>query len=74
MSHDRIVRDPSILMGKPCIKGTRISVEVIVRRLAAGLTADQIAAQYPELTREDVLAAAAYAADLLRHDGLIAAE
>ncbi|OQW55332.1 MAG: antitoxin [Proteobacteria bacterium HN_bin10] len=74
MSHDRISRDPSILMGKPCIKGTRISVETVVRRLAAGLSAEQIAAEYPELTREDVLAAAAYAADLLRHDGLVAAE
>jgi uncharacterized protein (DUF433 family) len=74
MSHDRISRDPSILMGKPCIKGTRISVETVVRRLAAGLSAEQIAAEYPELTREDVLAAAAYAADLLRHDGLVAAK
>lgn len=74
MAHDRIIRDPSVLMGKPCIKGTRISVEVIMRRLATGLTAEQIAGQYPELTREDVLAAAAYAADLLRHDGLVAAE
>ena len=74
MSHDRIARDPTVLMGKPCIKGTRVSVEVIVRRLAVGLSADQIAAEYPELTRDDVLAAAAYAAALLRHDGLVAAE
>lgn len=61
MAHDRISRDPSVLMGKPCIKGTRISVEVVMRRLGAGLNADQIAAAYPELTREDVLAAASYA-------------
>lgn len=74
MAHDRITRDPSILMGKPCIKGTRVSVEVIMRRLAAGASADEIAGAYPELAREDVLAAAAYAADLVRHDGLIAAE
>jgi len=74
MTHERIARDPAILMGKPCIRGTRISVEVIMRRLAAGLSADEITAQYPELKRDDVLAAAAYAADLLRHDGLIAAE
>ncbi|MBC7768614.1 MAG: DUF433 domain-containing protein [Phycisphaerales bacterium] len=70
MSHDRITRDPTVLFGKPCITGTRISVEVIVRRLSAGLSADQVAAEYPELTREDVLAATAYAADLVRHDGL----
>lgn len=45
-----------------------------MRRLATGLTADQIAQEYPELAREDVLAAAAYAADLVRHDGLVAAK
>jgi uncharacterized protein (DUF433 family) len=74
MTHDRISRDPAILLGKPCIKGTRVSVEVIMRRLSAGLTADQIAVEYPEITSQDVLAAAGYAADLLRHDGLAAAE
>ena len=74
MAHDRISRDPAILLGKPCIKGTRISVEVIVRRLATGRTADEIAAEYPELARDDVLAAAAYAADLVKHDGLAAAK
>lgn len=74
MQHHRISRDPSILKGKPCIRGTRISVEVVMRRLAAGRTADEIAADYPELTRDDVLAAAAYAAELLRHDGLLAAK
>lgn len=70
MAHDRISRDPNVLLGKPCIRGTRISVEVVMRRLAAGLTAEQIAAEFPELAREDVLAAAAYAADLIKHDGL----
>lgn len=74
MTHPRIARDPAILQGKPCVKGTRISVEVIMRRLSAGLSADQIALEYPEITRDDVLAAAAYAADLVRHDGLAAAE
>jgi uncharacterized protein (DUF433 family) len=74
MTHERISRDPTILMGKPCIRGTRISVEVIMRRFAAGLTADQIAQEYPELTKDDVLAAAGYAADLVRHDGLVAAK
>ncbi len=74
MTHERITRDPAILMGKPCIRGTRISVEVLMRRLAVGRAIDEIAAEFPEITREDVLAAAAYAADLVRHDGLIAAE
>lgn len=74
MSHDRIARDPTILMGKPCIKGTRISVEVIMRKLALGQSPDAIAADYPELTRDDILAAAAYTADLVRHDDLAAAK
>lgn len=74
MTDTRVVRDPAVLMGKPCIKGTRISVEVLMRRLATGLSADEVAGEFPEITREDVLAAAAYAADLLRHDGLAAAK
>jgi uncharacterized protein (DUF433 family) len=74
MAHERISRDPAILRGKPCIKGTRISVEVIMRRLSTGRTAPEIAGEYPELTAEDVLAAAAYAADLVKYDGLVAAE
>lgn len=74
MTDTRVVRDPAVLMGKPCIKGTRISVEVLMRRLATGLSADEVAREFPEITREDVLAAAAYAADLLRHDGLAAAK
>lgn len=74
MAHERITRDPAVLLGKPCIVGTRISVEVIMRRLSTGLSADQIAAEFPELTRDDVLAAAAYAAELVRHDGLVAAK
>jgi len=74
MSDPRITRDPAILMGKPCIRGTRISVETILRRAAQGLSADAIALEYPDLTRDDVLAALAYAADYMRHDGLLAAE
>lgn len=61
-------------MGKACIAGTRISVETVLRRIALGMSADEVAAEYPELRTEDVLAAVAYAAEVLRHDGLIAAE
>lgn len=75
VTHTRITRDPKILMGKPCIIGTRISVETILRRLSAGLTPGQVAGEYPgEISVDDVLAALAYAADYMRHDGLIAAE
>lgn len=58
---DRIVTDPNILVGKPTVKGTRISVELILDFLAAELDLDELFAAYPRLTREDVKAVLAYA-------------
>lgn len=49
--------DPAVMMGKPVVRGTRITVEHIVRECANGMTVDQIVDQYPRLTREDVFAA-----------------
>ncbi|NBB75327.1 MAG: DUF433 domain-containing protein [Bacteroidetes bacterium] len=63
MKHDRIHVDPDVMFGKPVIKGTRITVEHILRKLSAGQSADEILADHPHLTREDVLAAAGYPAD-----------
>ena len=65
MRDDRIVVDPKVMVGKPCIEGTRITVEHILRQLAGGLTAEAIVAGHPRLSREDVAAAQAYAADVL---------
>ena len=65
MSHPRIKRDPKVMMGKPVIAGTRITVEHILRCLAAGDTVEYILANYPHLTVEDIRAAQAYAADYL---------
>lgn len=59
---DRIVIDPKICHGKPCIRGTRIMVTVILDNLAEGMTPEEIVAEYPPLTIEDVRAAIAYAA------------
>ena len=59
---DRIVVDPKICHGKPCIKGTRIMVSVILDNLAEGLTPEEIVEEYPPLTLDDVKAAVAYAA------------
>lgn len=61
------------MLGKPCIKGTRITVEHVLRALSQGITVEVVLDEYPHLTRDDVLAAVAYAADYLRHEGLIAA-
>jgi uncharacterized protein (DUF433 family) len=63
---ERITVDPSVCHGQACIKGTRIMVAVVLDNLAAGLDADQILRSYPSLTREDIQAAMAYAADLAR--------
>jgi uncharacterized protein (DUF433 family) len=65
---DRIVVDSKILTGKPVVRGTRISVELVVELLAAGWTHAQILASYPHLTEEDIRSCLAYARDLLREE------
>ncbi len=62
----RIVVDPKILTGKPVVRGTRISVELVVELLAAGWSHEQILASYPHLSEEDIRACLAYAGELLR--------
>lgn len=59
-----ITSDPEILRGKPRIKGSRISVSLILGYLAAGQTADQIIEQFPDLTRDQIAACLDYARDL----------
>jgi len=61
---ERIIVDPEILAGKPVIRGTRIAVELILELLAAGQPEQEILANYPGLTREDVLACLSYASYL----------
>jgi len=63
---ERISIDPKVCHGKPCIKGTRIMVWLIVECLANGDTIEDILKAYPSLTREDVLAALSYAAEMTR--------
>ena len=71
MSHQRIEINPEIMGGKPVIRGTRIPVETILRKLGAGMTSDAILADHPRLAREDVLAAQAFAADYLANEDLV---
>ena len=66
---DRIVSDPNVLVGKPTIRGTRLSVEFILERLADGWTEKQLLENYPRLTAEDIRAVFAYASESLK-DGL----
>lgn len=63
---NRIGIDPAVCHGKACIKGTRIMVSVVLDNLAEGQAPDEIVRLYPPLTREDVAAAIAYAAELAR--------
>ena len=62
----RISIDPEVCFGRPCIKGTRIWVSLILDLLASGTTEDEILREYPQLTHEDVLAAIAYGSEAAR--------
>jgi uncharacterized protein (DUF433 family) len=68
---DRIVADPKILVGKPIVRGTRISVELIVDLLADGWTTEQILDSYPTISAEDIRACLAYAGQLLREERVL---
>jgi uncharacterized protein (DUF433 family) len=68
MKEHLIVSDPAIMMGKPVVAGTRITVELILEKLAAGETIEQILGSHLSLTRQGVLAALAFAAEALRAD------
>jgi uncharacterized protein (DUF433 family) len=68
METNLIVSDPAVMMGKPVIAGTRITVELILEKLAAGETMEQVLAAHPRLTREGLQAALEFAAKALKAD------
>ncbi len=65
---DRIEVNPAIMQGKPVIRGTRITVELILRKISEGADEGAVLEAYPHLTRADIQAAMAYAADTLAHE------
>jgi uncharacterized protein (DUF433 family) len=67
-SEPRIEINPKVMLGKPVIRGTRITVELILRKLGEGATEQQLLESYPHLTVEDIRAAATYAADTIAHE------
>jgi uncharacterized protein (DUF433 family) len=62
----KISIDPNVCFGKPCIRGHRIWVSLILDLLASGITVEQVLEQYPQLSREDILACMAYGAEMSR--------
>jgi len=68
---DRIEINPEIMLGKPVIRGTRIPVELILRKLSEGATEADLLDAYPRLARQDIQAAIRYAADTLAHEQVV---
>lgn len=66
--NDRIELNPNVMLGKPVIRGTRITVELVVRKIAEGADEAAILAAYPTLSKADIQAALIYAADALAHE------
>lgn len=71
MPHARIEINPDIMDGKPVIRGTRIPVELVLRKLGAGMSIEAILADHPRLTPDDIRAAQAFAADYLADEEIV---
>ena len=72
--HDRIAINPEVMLGKPVIRGTRITVELILCKLGEGATQQELLEAYPLLSAPDIQAAIAYAADTLAHEEIVVFE
>jgi uncharacterized protein (DUF433 family) len=68
---ERIEANPDVMLGKPVIRGTRVPVELILRRISEGATEEDLLASYPHLTRDDVRAAVAFAADTIAYEEIV---
>ena len=71
MKHERIEINPAVMAGKPVIRGTRIPVDMILRKLGVGLSVQEILEDHPHITAEDVQAAQAFAADYISNDEFV---
>jgi uncharacterized protein (DUF433 family) len=71
MAHQRIEINPEVMGGKPVIRGTRVPVELILRKLGAGMTAEAIIADHRRLSLEDIQAAQAFAADYIADEDIV---
>ena len=71
MAHERIEMNPEVMGGKPVVRGTRVPVDLLLRKLGGGMSIEAIMADHPRLAREDILAAQAFAADYIADDELV---
>ena len=70
-THERIEINPRVMLGKPVIRGTRVPVELLLRKLGEGSTEEDLLEGYPHLKREDIHAAIAYAADVVAREDIL---
>jgi len=70
-THGNISFDPNIMLGKPIIKGTRVTVEQILKKLSEGATAKELVEIYPQITEKDIFACLLYAADVISNEEII---
>ena len=66
-----ITRNKEVMMGKPCIKGTRITVELILQRLSEGETVDELLEGYPHITKEGIFACVDYASAIMKNEEIV---
>ena len=69
--HNRITSNPDVLLGKPVIKGTRLTVALLLRKLSEGASVEAIVRMYPQITKEDVYAALQYASEVIANEEIL---
>lgn len=65
---DRITANPKVMLGKPVVKGTRITVELVLRKIAGGYSFDEIIEMYPHISKDDILACVGYAVSVIESE------
>ncbi len=71
MTTDRITIDAGVMQGKPVVRGTRVTVDLLLRKLSEGATEAELLDAYPQITVDDIRAALAYAADAVSHEVIV---
>ncbi len=69
---EKISSDYNVMLGKPVIKGTRITVEIVLQKLSEGMSIDELLTAYPHLEKDDIMACLSYSADILSREEIIA--